>query len=287
MQKISYFSGVSLRTHYSIGSFVGLPSSAAIVVALGTLLTAGCAGSSKPVRPVSYSQTARANYDKGRSELKSDNHLEALKYFTFVKNKFPFSRYATLAELGIADTYFAQEKHGLAIDAYKLFIKFYPTHPRVLDGYAAYRICEGHVQQTPSDWFLVPPSYEKDQAAIREALSELSGFLRRYPKSPYHTKAQQLHDKTQGRLVAHELYVAKFYLERGKPQATVMRLEGVLKRFAGCDAAPEAMLLLGRAYLGTKQPKQAQSTLLALIEKFPKNENAAKARGLLARLNRR
>ena len=66
----------------------------------------------------------------------------AISYFTFVKNRFPFSRYATLAELRIADAFFAQDKFADAADAYKLFIRFHPNHPEVTDGYAAYRVCK-------------------------------------------------------------------------------------------------------------------------------------------------
>ncbi|MFH1129773.1 MAG: outer membrane protein assembly factor BamD, partial [Pseudomonadota bacterium] len=132
-----------------------------------------------------FHDTAQANYEKGVKELADENFVEATTLFSYVKNKFPFSQFATLAELRIADTYFAQEKYLEAIDAYKLFIKFHPTHKNVIDGYSAYRICKSHIEQIPSDWFLVPPSCEKDQSATGEALREIVAFLEAYKTSKY------------------------------------------------------------------------------------------------------
>lgn len=247
------------------------------------LAFAACAGSQKKSGPVSYSETAFSNYKKGVAELEDDNFLEAQKYFSFVKNKFPFSRYSTLSELRLADTFFKQEKYGSAIDAYKLFIKFHPTHPNVVDGYAAFRIADSYVKQIPSDWFLLPPSHEKDQGATRQALAELHAFKRRYPRSKHLEAAEKLRRATIRRLVAHELYVARFYLKRDKPKATILRLEGILRRFPdGVDA--ETMLLLGTTYLKVKEKKKAKATFSALIGKYPKDAEAAKAKRHLADL---
>ena len=254
---------------------------------LGVLASLGCADSGATKRPVSYSDTARANYEKGLRELKDENFPEAIKYLNFVKNKFPFSRYATLAELRMADALYAQEKYPQAIDAYKLFIKFHPTHPQVLDGYASYRIAEGNVKQIPGDWWLLPPSYEKDQSATRDALRELTIFLKTYEQSKYRKKVLELHRVCLRKLAAHELYVARFYLERDKPKATILRLERVLQRFPGAGVHPEVMLLLGKTYLKLNKRKKAEQTFASLIKKYPRDHHAAKAKLFLEYLSSR
>ena len=40
-------------------------------------------------KPVTYSLTAKQNYEKGLAELKDENYPEAQKYFQFVKQKYP------------------------------------------------------------------------------------------------------------------------------------------------------------------------------------------------------
>jgi len=37
---------------------------------------------------------AKQNYEKGLDELKAENYSEASRYFAYVKQKFPFSKYA-------------------------------------------------------------------------------------------------------------------------------------------------------------------------------------------------
>jgi outer membrane protein assembly factor BamD len=241
-------------------------------------LAVGCASSQGSGGSVSYLETARSNYDKGMSELKADNFPEATKYFTYVKNKFPFSIYATLAELRMADTNVAEGKYLEAIDGYKQFLKFHPTHPEVTGGYVSYRICDGYVEQIPSDWFLVPPSHEKDQGATRDALRELSTFVRSYSKSTYLSKVRGLYRKCMRKLADHELYVARFYLERDKPRATTLRLETLLQKYPDAGADPEVMLLLGQTYLKLNERKKAQETFANLVRKYPNDAYAAKAK---------
>jgi len=237
-----------------------------------------CSGTWSFTRGVVYERTAEANYRKGLAELQDDNHLEALKLFNHVKNKFPFSRFATLAELRIADTYFAQEKWADAVDAYRQFIKFHPTHPDVTGGYAAYRVCDSYVHQIPGDWFLIPPGYEKDQAATHDALRELQAFERTYKKSKYLADVHKLRKKCVRRVVDHELYVARFYLKREHPKATTMRLETLLASYPGEGADPEVMLLLGRTYMQMDQKDKAQKAFTDLVARYPKDPYAQKAR---------
>ena len=242
------------------------------------LLLTGCSGSQESSKSVSYLESARSNYDKGMAELKDENFPEALKYFSYVKSKFPFSRYATLAELRIADTYYAQDKYLEAIDAYKLFIKFHSTHPDVANGYVSYRICQGYVEQIPSDWFLFPPSQEKDQGATKDALREVVSFLRAFPQSTFRAKVQALYQKCLRRLADHELYVARFYLERDKPRATIMRLESLLKQYPDAGVDPEVMLLLGQTYMKMEERTKAKDTFASLIRTYPNDIHSAKAK---------
>jgi outer membrane protein assembly factor BamD len=181
-------------------------------------LVSACASSTTKTKKLSYGQTAKANYDKGMEELEDESYPEAVRYFSFVKSRFPFSQYATLAELRMADALFEQEKYAAAVDAYKLFISFHPTHPKVVSGYVGYRVCEAQLKQIPEDWFLIPPSHEKDQTTTRQAMSDLLSFMRSHPEGKYFKKVQKLYRQCLRRLVAHELYVARFYLERDKPQ---------------------------------------------------------------------
>ena len=234
---------------------------------------------------VEYSVSAQKNYDKGLKELEEKDWIAAAKYFGFIKTRFPYSKYATLAELRLADAEFGAEQYLEAIDSYRLFIKFHPTHEMVGNGYASFRIGEGYAKQLSGDFWLFPPSYEKDQSSTEDSGQELKSFLDKYPDSPYRDKAKQILSKVGKRLADHEWYVARYYWDRGKPMGTVMRLRRLLDRYRGVGYDEEAMWLLGRAYVAVAMPDRAKLVWNELVEKFPKSDRAGEARSALASLH--
>ncbi len=250
------------------------------IVALLSLSLAGCGeGSTNILRQnVNYFPTAEQNYQAGVKELDNKNWMSAIQYFTHVKNNFGFSKWATLAELGTADANLGREKFTEAIDGYKAFIKAHPMHEHVTDGYCSFKIGEAYYKQIPSDWFMAPPSYEKDQGPVLDALRELQAFVDDEPNSPYTPKARNLIGDCIRRLADHELYVAQFYLDRDKPYAAIGRLEGVLRDYPGAKREPETLLLLGKTYLKMEKPKEAREVFEKLKDDHPDDYRAAKAK---------
>ena len=62
---------------------------AMLALVAGGMALGACATSDEG-KGVTYSLTAKQNYDKGLAELKDENFPEATKYFQFVKQKYPF-----------------------------------------------------------------------------------------------------------------------------------------------------------------------------------------------------
>lgn len=251
------------------------------------LAVAGCGDSTDSTRPLNYSGNAKESYDRGLAALKSDDWLDAVKYFNYTRSKFGFSKWATLAEIGIADANFGREKYEEAVDGYRNFIKAHPQHELTQSGYAAFRIGESYYKEIPSEWFLVPPAYEKDQGPVRDALRELTAFSDEYGDSPFLKRAKELVADCLKRLSEHELYVADFYLARGKPTATVGRLEYLIKQYPGSALEPEALLLLGRTFMKMEKVADARRTFERLIVTHPKDYHAEKAKLYLEYLQRR
>lgn len=254
-----------------------------LVVALGAL-SAACGGKNGAAS-VDYSVSAQKNYEKGMKELERQDWIAASKYFGFIKSRFPYSKYAVLAELRLADAEFGAEQYLEAIDAYRLFIKFHPTHEMVANGYASYRIGEAYYKQLPTDFWMFPPSYEKDQSSTEDAANELKSFLDKFPDSPYRDKAKEILVKVGKRLADHEWYVAKYYWDRNKPMGTVLRLRRLLERYRGVGYDEEALWLLGRAYVAVDMKDRAKLTWQELVAKYPKSDRAGEARTALTGLH--
>jgi outer membrane protein assembly factor BamD len=250
--------------------------SLAIVMATSTL-GLGCATSDEPTKPITYSLTAKQNFEKGVAELKDENYPEAQKYFQFVKQKYPFSKYAVLAELALADSQFKRGNYTEAIDSYKAFARLHPTHEQVEDGYIAYMIGQSYFKDMPDDIWILPPSYEKDQSAVADALRELSDFMRKYPDSKYVKQAEGFRRQVLQRLVDHEVYVARFYLKTDHPKAAALRLEGALRRYPGSGRDAELLCALGETYLQLDDPLRAKETFQRIVSEYAASDDARRA----------
>jgi len=234
------------------------------------LFGGSCAGSKAALKgPATYSETARRGYERGVTALQKGNQLEAIAIFTDVKRRFPYSRWATLAELRIADAHYDREQYLEAIDAYKLFMKLHPTNDNV--PYAQYRIALAYFQQGPDDWWFIPPSYEKDLSAIHDAVKEVQKFLKSYPGSGLVPKARDLLQKCERKLADYELYVADFYADRDKWVAASLRLEYIVEKLPTVAEDPKVLYLLGKAYLKLGKRDKARAAFAKLVRVKPDN----------------
>jgi outer membrane protein assembly factor BamD len=233
---------------------------------------------------MNYSVSAQKNYDKGLQALKDENWLSAAKYFSFIKSRFPYSKYAVLSELRLADAQFGAENYLEAVDSYKLFIKFHPTHEMVANGYASYKIGQAYYEQLPGDFWLLPPSYEKDQSPVEDAEEELRKFVDKYPESPYRKDADKILADVGKRLAAHEWYVAHYYWSKDKPMGTVLRLRRLLEKYPNVGYDEEALWLLGKAYAKVAMLDRARATWTDLVTRFPSSSRAGDAKAALAGL---
>jgi len=247
------------------------------------LATLACGGRTGPTA-VDYSVSAQKNYDRGMEMLERHEWEAAGKYFGFIRSRFPYSKFAVLAELRLADSLFGAEQYLDAAESYKVFAKLHVTHELVANGYTSLRIAEAYYKELPGDMWILPPSYEKDQTSIEEAAQELDKFLEKFPDSPFHKRGEELRAKVAKRLADHEWYVATYYWDKGKPMGTVLRLRRLLDRYRGVGYDERALWLLGRAYAKVDMPDRAREAWGELIQKYPQSGQAGDAKGAIAKL---
>jgi outer membrane protein assembly factor BamD len=226
-----------------------------------------------------YTADAESNLAKGDEMLDNKNYLEAQKYYDYVKSKFPYLEAATTAELRLADVDFEREKYIESRDRYLNFVKLHPTHPKV--DYAAYRAAVTHFKDMPSDFFLLPPSREKDQAEVRASSLAMADFIRNYPKSEFVPEAQKVLDDVRKRLAEHELYVADFYSRREKWPAVIGRLNVVANQYGGLGYEEKVYFGLYDAYRKMNDSTKAEESLKTLVAKYPDTPAAKRAQKIL------
>src|SRR4051794_39471718 len=252
------------------------------LAAVAPLTCVGCAGEERaPLSALEYAQNARTKYEQGLRELEAENWEGATEVFNELKKKYGYSRYARLAELRLADADLAQDKYAEAVTGFKSFVHDYPNDPEV--PYARYRVAKAQYESV-SQSVLMPPLEERDLAAVNDALVSIRQFLADYPTSVYSDQLRYMRAVVVGLLARHELYVARFYLGRGKFDAAVARCEHALDAFDHSGLEPEAMVLLGETYMKQKQREKARAVFQRVLKEYPASPFVEPARRFLVAL---
>lgn len=226
-------------------------------------------------------QSAGANWTEAEKSFGDEDYLIASRFYVYIRRNFPYSKYAALADLRLADCQFERERFREAIDGYQSFLRLHPTHPQL--PYALYKAARAHYELIPSELFIFPPSYEKDQTEVRDAAKALLRYVERYPDHEHVEDAKLLLSRVRTRLMAHERYVADFYERLGKLRGYVGRLERIRREYADVALDPELMLEIVTAYARLEDREKAGAALADFEERFPEaEEKLAKARARVA-----
>jgi len=251
-------------------------------VAFAALFAAAGCGGSQAGANLTYGESAEAAYEAAMADFRDGDCIDAVPAFRKVRREYPYSRFAALAELRVADCKMEQREWAEAIQAYRQFVRNRPSHQMV--PYARFKVAEAHYRQIPDEWLLSPPAYERDQGPTREALRQLRRFILDFPDDEWVDDAQEMAEKALRLLARHELYVAEFYLDRDEPLAAIGRLRTLLNAYEGSGLEPQALLLLGRTYLELRDRHQARETFQLLVSRHPDSGYAAQARSYLDEL---
>lgn len=231
---------------------------------------------------IRYARTAEENYEAGVDEMGKENWIEAGKFYEHVRTKYPFSRYAALAELRQADSKYLQSRFLEASEAYSAFVTAHPTHENV--DYAAFRAARARYDDAPTEFLLFPRTAEKDQKALRAAADLLVAFLKQRPEAAQVPEARTLLAEAQKRQADHEAYVGEFYWKRERWAGAAMRYETLVREYPGTPQEPEALMRMGYAYARLDEKFRAQQALQKLIARYPQDPRRYEAEKLLGQL---
>jgi outer membrane protein assembly factor BamD len=259
----------------------------AAVLAVAATAGPGCSAFQTNVQDTQIDQkeTARQNFEAAEAAFAGARWNEAVKYFELVKNKYPYSKYAVLSDLRLADSHFAREKWLEAADAYRIFVRFHPTHEQV--PYATFRVALSHSRAIEDNvsWLPMVDAKEKDQASAKDTIRACDEFLTRFPDDANAAEAKKLKSLARGRLAEVDLYAAQFYAERKKWQGALWRYQRVGTDFGDTEKAAWALLQAGLiAADQLNDPAQARALFEQLVREHPAAAEVKDAKEALARL---
>ena len=238
-----------------------------VSAALASAVLPACDNEAKDARKgaLAYSENARAAYTKALQAFAAKDWEEAKPLFEDVKKQFPYSPYARQAELRLADISFEQEKYADSAAAYRDFLQ---KHHADRDAeYARYRTVKALFKDVDETFFL-PPLEERDQSTTLDAYKEILTFMREFPRTRYRTDVEYMREVTTGRLVRHELYVARYYLRADNLDAAVARCDEALKKYPNSGLDAEALVLKGETLLKLGRKEEAKEAFMRVIREY-------------------
>lgn len=229
-----------------------------------------------------FAASAEENYQAGLELLKDGSYPEAQKFFEYVKTKYPFSKYAALSDLRVADAKYDQSLWAEAIEAYNQFLQLHPNHEDA--DYAELRMAKAFFKDAPGEFMLFPPASEKDQRQAERAVAALEQFVQKYPSSKYLPEAQKLLGEARTRLAEREWYVGEFYYKRRRWAGAAGRFETLVEKYPGSKHEVEALMKLADAAVRLDEKLRARTALQKLIVRHPQDPRRGEAEKLLASL---
>ena len=163
---------------------------------------------------------AEVLFKEAQELIDSGRYILATEKLNTIKTNYPYSFYATPAELMLADVLYQQENYAEAAAAFLLFRDMHPKHPKI--PYVIWMIGQSYYAQ-------LPDTFDRDLSVAKEAMKYYAEIIQKYSKSEYVNKAKEKIQTCQKMILQKELYIADFYYRTEVHQAARWRYMRILR----------------------------------------------------------
>ena len=188
-------------------------------------------------------------YEQAVEFYKDGSYKKSVEIFQKLKEEYPLSKLAILAEMGIADSYFSGKTYLEAELAYREFLNLHPTNENL--SYVMYQIGMCHFNQIET--------IDRDQSETFKALKEFERLTARFPSSKFSFLAEKMIRECKKILGEQEFYVGEFYFNIKQYRAALRRFEKILKEYAnvGLDYKVSYYIIESKRRLADEEAKKS------------------------------
>ncbi len=165
---------------------------------------------------------AEVLYKEASALIKDERFLLATEKLNLIRSQYPYSFYATPAELMLAEVLFKQESYVESAAAFILFRDLHPKHKR--SDYVVFMIAESFYKQ-------IPDTFDRDLAPAVEAIKYYKEFQSKYPNSKFGKDAKKKIAECNSMIEDKEKYIADFYFKTEVYDAARWRYLDIIKNF--------------------------------------------------------
>ena len=181
-------------------------------------------------------KTAQELVNDGMEAFNRQHYRSAIESFDKLKDWYPFSKYAILAELKIADAHFYLGEYEAAISAYESFENLHPRNEAT--PYVIFQRGLSYIEQIET--------VDRDQTSAKKAIETFNRLKKTYPTSEYTAQADNYIRLSLKNMASHEFYVGEFYFKNKHYKAAVMRFRTVVSGYPDVGLTQKALEYIAR-----------------------------------------
>ncbi len=204
-------------------------------------------------------KTAEVLYNDGLEKLEARSYAKAVELFEELERTYPYSKWATKAQVISAYTSYKDEQYDDALVTLERFIKLHPANSDVSYAYYLRGLC---FYEQISD-------VGRDQSYSEYAKSALNEVIARFPSSSYAQDAKIKLDLVNDHLSGKEVNVGRFYLKQGSYAAAINRFQEVIENYQTTSHVPEALHRLVEVYMAMGVRSEAKKYAAVLGYNYP------------------
>jgi outer membrane protein assembly factor BamD len=198
-------------------------------------------------------------YSNGIDALRKQSYSTAVKHFDAIQQDYPYSPWATNAQLMDGYTEYRRNQYTEAVAQLDRFIQLHPSNKDVAYAYYLRALC----------YYEQIADISRDQKGTEEAQTALQEVVNRFPDSAYARDARLKIDLCRDHLAGKEMAIGRYYEKQHLYAAAIGRYQRVVDDFQTTNHTPEALARLTEVYLKLGLVGEAKRTASVLSYNYP------------------
>jgi outer membrane protein assembly factor BamD len=183
-----------------------------ILMVIACVTVTACAG-----RDPDIDKPAHELAKNGMDEFAEKDYRKAIVYFEKLRDWYPFSKFAKLAELKIADSHYQLKEYDDAIFAYEEFEHLHPNNEAI--PYV--------IQQIGNCYFEQLDTADRDQTPALNAIEAYERLIKNHPDDPLSKDILGKIKICQKSLAENEFYIGNFYYRTKHYKSALVRFQSI------------------------------------------------------------
>jgi outer membrane protein assembly factor BamD len=198
-------------------------------------------------------------YNNGIDALNQKRYGSAEDQFSAIEQNYPYSSWATNAQLMNGYSQYLQNHYTDAIGTLNRYIQLHPSSRDIAYAYYLRALC----------YYEQISDIQRDQKGTVDAMNALQEVVNRFPDTAYARDAQLKIDLCRDHLAGKEMAVGRWYQSQHFYEAAIGRFQRVVDDFQTTNHVPEALARLTEIYLVLGLKDEAKKTAAVLGYNYP------------------